>query len=373
VTNALTKPAPTALSITTTPGAMTREQVDLLKRTYCKGASDDELALFAHVCNRKRLDPFSGQIHAVKRWNSDVGREVMAYQTGIDGFRSIANRTGDYDGQDPPQWCGPDRVWVDLWTKAEPPFAARMAVWRKGIARPFVGIAMWQAYVQTKKDGTPTRMWNPAGNGPAQLAKCAEAQALRKAFPEDETLGGLYAHEEMPEASMAPAPVTRVAEGAALTALAAEAREPKMADVPPERILDVPVASPVDAPKPTCSWEGRRAELEPFLRFSVDGIGDPETWLDEHAELSLPKNAPEVVAAAYTTMERHKGLWTWRWLSEGEPESNRHVYLAHVVDLSKSATRQSEKSKRAAIVLAMIDARAIQHGEAWEEPTEQSS
>ncbi len=172
------------------------EQVQLLKDTVCKGATDQELRLFVEVCKAKRLDPFARQIHAVKRWDNQLGRETMTFQTGIDGYRLIAERTTKYAGQDEPMWCGEDGVWKDVWLAKVPPAAARAVVHRHGFIKPLVRVARWGAYVQTKKDGHPNSMWSKMG--PEQLHKCAEALALRAAFPEE--LAGLYTREEMGQA-----------------------------------------------------------------------------------------------------------------------------------------------------------------------------
>ena len=177
------------------PGELTDEQVEILTGTVCKGASRTELAAFLEVCRGKQLDPFSGQIHALKRWTRDHGN-VWTYQVGIDGFRAIADRTGERDGVDGPYWCGPDGGWVDVWLASKPPAAAKVTVYRQGHSHPYPAIALWDFYAQRKKDGSLTAMW--AKGGPHMLAKCAEALALRMAFPEH--LGGLYSSEEMQQA-----------------------------------------------------------------------------------------------------------------------------------------------------------------------------
>jgi phage recombination protein Bet len=162
-------------------GTWTSEQLEVVRRSVAPGCTDEELAFFAQVCRHKNLDPFAGEIVAIPRWDSRAGRNVLVIQETVAGLRALAERSGLYNGQDPPLWCGPDARWVEVWLDDKtPPAAAKVAVYRKGWDRPTVGIARWSSYVQLDKNGKPAGLWKTGSD--FMLWKCAEAAALKRAF-----------------------------------------------------------------------------------------------------------------------------------------------------------------------------------------------
>jgi phage recombination protein Bet len=180
----------------------TTDQLQMIRTSFLSGASEQEAGVLLELARLRRLNPITRQIHFVKRWDGQKRCEVWAAQVGIDGFRAIAERTGLYDGQDEAEFEYDAKGGLKL---------ARVRVYRADWSRPAVGVAHYAEYVQLTKDGKPTHMWGSKVH--VMLGKCAEAIALRKAFPEDTS--GLSSPEEMPEAeaprTVAPPPPAVVA------------------------------------------------------------------------------------------------------------------------------------------------------------------
>lgn len=155
----------------------TQDQVDLIKRMYAKDATNDELAAFVYASKRMNLDIIARQIHFTKRQGKPV------FIVAIDGYRLNAERTGQY---------APSR---------EPSFtydANGKVVSATAYVKKFIG-GEWHevaatAFMEEYKpsDDSSGFMWKKMPHN--QLAKCAEALALRRAFPKD--LGDTITEDE---------------------------------------------------------------------------------------------------------------------------------------------------------------------------------
>ena len=183
----------------------TPRQITVLQSLGLDQATESDLGLFFHQCTRTGLDPFAKQIYMIGRKAKENGQFVTKYtiQTGIDGYRLIARRAADRAGHkygiEETLWCGEDGAWRDVWLGKQPPAAAKVTVSRDGDT--FTAVATYSEYVQLAKDYStnemgPNSMWKKMAAN--QLSKCAEAAALRKAFPQD--LSGVYVDAEMHQA-----------------------------------------------------------------------------------------------------------------------------------------------------------------------------
>ena len=176
--------------VTAAPLVFSDEQRQMIRETFANGANDSEFAVLMEVAKTRRLNPLMRQIHFVKRWTPRG--DVWSVQVSIDGLRAIAERTGLYAGQDEPEFTEEEDGSLKC---------CKVRVYRKDWPRAAVGVAYFAEYVQTTRDKQtgkvrPNEMWGRMPH--TMLAKCAEALALRKAFPED--MGGLYTGDEMGQA-----------------------------------------------------------------------------------------------------------------------------------------------------------------------------
>lgn len=230
----------TQLDIAGRTGGFDAEQFRLITDFIMKGATPNEVGVFAQVCARTNLDPFRKQIHAVQRWDNNAKRMVWSYQTGIDGYRAIANRTGQLAGID-------DAVFTPIDEATEYPKKASVTVYKiiQGQRVGFTATARWSEYVQLTKEGHTNSMWRKMPYG--QLAKCAEALALRKAFPEE--LGGVHSDVEMEQAENDASSYTQQEEAPTLPKQGTR----KLYDAAKEEAKSLPAGKqePKQEPKPT--------------------------------------------------------------------------------------------------------------------------
>lgn len=203
---------------------LTAKQLDLMRRTVAADCTPEEFDLFCEVSRRVGLDPFRKQIYAVVYNKDDVKKRKMSIITGIDGFRAVADRSGKYrPGEDEPEIVYDDRA-KDPETNPLGIERAVVTVFKFGSDgqwHPFKGVAYWSEFAPLKEiwsNGKPTGEFQlPFGNWRkmprVMIAKVAEAQALRKGWPED--LAGVYSAEEMDRATI-DATASEIAETAAV-------------------------------------------------------------------------------------------------------------------------------------------------------------
>lgn len=244
-----------------TKEAFTREQIELIKHTVAVGATDNELKLFLYQAQKRGLDPLSRQIHFIKRkrYNTDTEayEEVGTIQTGIDGFRVVADRTGKLSGIKRGLITTTNGELIGAWAE----------VYRSDWQHPAREEVSFKEYCQRKKDGSPMGLWKTMPE--TMIKKVAEAAALRMAFPED--LSGIYSHEEM-----------QVADNETAVATISEPQKPTLASQPERKGKTLTVKAQFWAELKRITGKGD-TELT---------LADVDAWLEAHGYMGLDDNKP---------------------------------------------------------------------------------
>ncbi len=322
----------------------TPEQLDVIEQDLAV-FEKPEREKFLATCQATKLSPLLRQIYATARWDKDKGVNRCVATTGIDGLRKVAVETGEYEGQTPPMWCNKDGIWRDVWLDENTiPYAAKVGVWRKGFHEALVGVARYASFVQTvsfkrgdRVESTPTAFWKKAPDN--QLLKCAEAQALRKAFPQCD---GLYLREEIHDegADTVPPADTSPVEQPKAPETVPTVEKPtrkKKADRPPGYVeaeqSEIPGTKPEDLKKspPAPPLEPAAATPEP-----------PDPLFEERVE--LPKEFDHVIGCLSTPAFKGRKLQDLSVLEVGT------VYDKWVIGMADSIARNDIKKEEARCV-----------------------
>lgn len=167
----------------------------VLKETIFPDAKDQSILMAVDYCKVRGLDILKRPVHLVPIWNSDKKCMIDSVWQGISEIRTTAMRTKEYAGIDETVF-GEDVTQDVGGVMVTFPKYAQVTVYRMiaGQRVAFVGDkTFWLETFAKKKDGSPNAMWKQRPYG--QIGKCAEAAALRKAFPEE--IGNDYIAEEM--------------------------------------------------------------------------------------------------------------------------------------------------------------------------------
>lgn len=182
-------------------GGYSKEEVArIIKDKINDKASNEEIGAFLVEATHMGLDPMKNQIYLVSRYNGQSRKYEHQTQVSIGGLRLMAQRTGRYVGITGEFFLNEKGQWQDYWVGEKPPVAARVKIGvltESGQMHETVGTAYYDEYVGRKSGGEVTRMWREKTR--LMLIKCAEAVALRRAFPEQ--LSSAYTVEEMQQAA----------------------------------------------------------------------------------------------------------------------------------------------------------------------------
>lgn len=188
------------------PAIYSDTQMALIRRTVAKDCNDDEFSVFLENCVAMRLNPLRRQIYAFVFNKHNEKKRHMALVTAIGGMRAIADRTGNYRPDTKPPLYTFDEALVG---PANPKgiVSAQVVVFKyaHGDWHQVTGEARWDEFAPIKIGDGGVKYLNASKEGWGgskysegmpflMLAKCAEAQALQKAWPDD--FANIYSDEQ---------------------------------------------------------------------------------------------------------------------------------------------------------------------------------
>ena len=179
--NALTKHESSALALNED------EFLVVLQSSLYPGASLASIKLVIGYCKAAGLDPMQKPVHIVPMWDAKVGKSRDVVMPGIGLYRTQASRSGECAGVTEPEFgndvtdkLGGQEITFPAW--------CRVTVKRRlqtGEVAEFTAKEFWRENYASKggkeRSAAPNAMWAKRPYG--QIAKCAEAQALRKPCP----------------------------------------------------------------------------------------------------------------------------------------------------------------------------------------------
>lgn len=311
------------------PAIEDRFQVDkgqwkvLVEAIFPSAKTADAIVMALSYCQSRKLDVMKRPVHIVPMWDSARGGYVETVWPGISELRTTASRTQGYAGVDEAEF-GPTRKvkftgrvkdrgdWKDQTIEIEFPDWCRLTVYRivDGQRCKFVGpkVKWEETYATLGNSDIPNKMWQERPEG--QIEKCAEAAALRRAFPEE--LGNELTAEEMAGRGLHDTGITveAVAEPAGTPSGAPhqDAGQVGRRDTAPPRGVtapkkDDPISTgplraeppkePAKEPAPEQPDQQPRSDTDPH---QIPGKGESfETWTAKYVELI--KTSPDLPTA----------------------------------------------------------------------------
>lgn len=248
---------------------------DIYMKTVFNGLTEEEATVAYRLAKRRNLDVEAKQIFFVP-YTDKQGRRTVVNQTSIDGFRLIASKSGKYGG------CVEPKLTVKLKdgakvvlpheeydpSEVEHIISGTISVINLEFPQPQTATALFKSYCK-QYNGNPSGLW--ATMPDVMILKCAEALALRKAFPQD--LSGIYTSDEMEQAKNDNSFQTEAAVVAPVTKPSLREFKPKTKQVTKEikteeTVTEVEVVEKEQADPP------KKAEKQQSIQELVDSIPD---------------------------------------------------------------------------------------------------